>query len=99
VIRENWLGPIIDQRAVDRHQQAVSEARRDGRVFIGGGGLSEGDRERRFFVEPTVIGGLSVDHRVFRDEFFAPLTAVQAVDSLDEALTLANDTGYGVNAG
>ena len=31
LVRENWLGPIIDQRAVDRHQQAVSEARRDGR--------------------------------------------------------------------
>src|SRR3989442_1160242 len=34
--RENWLGPIIDQQAVDRHQKAVSEARRDGTVFIGG---------------------------------------------------------------
>jgi 1-pyrroline-5-carboxylate dehydrogenase len=99
VIRENWLGPIIDQRAVDRHQQAVSEARRDGRVFIGGERLSDGDKARGFFVEPTVIGGLSADHRVFRDEFFAPLTAVQAVDSLDEALTLANDTVYGLTAG
>src|SRR4029077_1165290 len=34
--RENWLGPIIDQKAVDRHQKAVSEARRDGTVFMGG---------------------------------------------------------------
>ena len=34
--RANWLGPIIDQKAVDRHQKAVSEARRDGQVFTGG---------------------------------------------------------------
>ena len=86
LVRENWLGPIIDQRAVDRHQQAVSEARRDGRVLIGGERLSDGDKSRGFFVEPTVVGGLPADHRVFRDEFFAPLTAVHAVDSLDEAL-------------
>src|ERR671911_193978 len=37
--------------------------------------------------------------RPVRDEFFAPLTAVHAVDSLDEALTLANDTIYGLTAG
>ena len=99
VVRENWLGPIIDQRAVDRHQQAVSEARRDGRVLIGGERLSDGDKARGYYVEPTVVGGLPADHRVFRDEFFAPLTAVHAVDSLDEALTLANDTVYGLTAG
>ena len=99
VVRANWLGPIIDQRAVDRHQQAVSEARRDGTVFTGGEHLADGDLARGFYVEPTVVGGLPADHRVFRDEFFAPLTAVHAVDSLDEALRLANDTVYGLTAG
>ncbi len=99
LVRANWLGPIIDQRAVDRHQQAVAEARRDGQVFIGGERLTDGDLARGMYVEPTVIGGLPADHRAFRDEFFAPLTAVQAVDSLDEALTLANDSVYGLTAG
>jgi 1-pyrroline-5-carboxylate dehydrogenase len=97
--RENWLGPIIDEKAVDRHQQAVSEARRDGKVYIGGEHLTEGDLARGFFVEPTVVGGLEASHRLFKDELFAPLTAVQAVDSLDEALALANDTIYGLTAG
>src|SRR5438128_600173 len=41
LLRENWLGPVVDQRAVDRHQQAVSEARRDGRVFVGGERLTD----------------------------------------------------------
>jgi 1-pyrroline-5-carboxylate dehydrogenase len=97
--RENWLGPIIDQKAVDRHQQAVTEARRDGTVFIGGEHLSDGALARGFYVEPTVVGGLSADHRLFQDELFAPFTAVQAVDSLDEALRLANDSTYGLTAG
>ena len=99
LVRANWLGPVIDQRAVDRHQAAVAEARRDGTVFIGGERLSDGDLARGFYVEPTVVGGLPADHRIFRDEIFAPLTAVHAVDSLDEAITLANDSVYGLTAG
>ncbi len=99
LVRSNWLGPIIDQRAVDRHQLAVAEARRDGTVFIGGERLSDGDLARGFYVEPTVVGGLPASHRLFRDEIFAPFTAVAAVDSLDEALTLANGSVYGLTAG
>ena len=99
LVRANWLGPIIDQKAVDRHQAAVAEARRDGTVFIGGERLADGDLARGFYVEPTVVGGLPASHRLFRDELFAPLTAVHAVDSLDEALDLANDTIYGLTAG
>ena len=78
LVRANWLGPIIDQRAVDRHQAAVSEARRDGTVFTGGEHLTDGDLGRGFYVEPTVVGGLPSSHRLFRDELFAPFTAVAA---------------------
>jgi 1-pyrroline-5-carboxylate dehydrogenase len=97
--RENWLGPIIDERAVSRHQTAVAEARREGTVFIGGERLTDGDLARGYYVEPTVVGGLPANHRLFRDELFAPLTAVHPVDSLDEAIALANDTVYGLTAG
>jgi 1-pyrroline-5-carboxylate dehydrogenase len=99
LVRSNWLGPIIDQRAVDRHQAAVTEARRDGTVFTGGERLTDAGMERGFYVEPTVVGNLPTSHRLFRDELFAPLTAVAAVDSLDEALALANDSVYGLTAG
>jgi 1-pyrroline-5-carboxylate dehydrogenase len=99
LVRANWMGPIIDQRAVDRHQAAVGEARRDGTVFTGGEHLTDGDLARGFYVEPTVVGNLPTSHRLFRDELFAPLTAVAAVDSMDEALALANDNVLGLTAG
>jgi 1-pyrroline-5-carboxylate dehydrogenase len=99
LVRTNWMGPIIDQRAVDRHQAAVAEARSDGAVFTGGEHLTDGDLARGFYVEPTVVGNLPTSHRLFRDELFAPFTAVAAVDSMDEALALANDNVLGLTAG
>src|SRR5215203_4897981 len=99
LVRSNWMGPIIDQRAVDRHQAAVAEARRDGTVYTGGEHLTDGELARGFYVEPTVVGNLPTSHRLFRDELFAPFTAVAAVDSMDEAVALANDNVLGLTAG
>ena len=76
----------------------MAEARRDGSVFTGGERLKDGDLARGWYVEPTVVG-VPADHRLFQDELFAPFTAVAAVDSLDEALRLANDNVYGLTAG
>jgi 1-pyrroline-5-carboxylate dehydrogenase len=97
--RESWLGPVIDERAVERYRTATSDARRDGRVFVGGEVLSDGDLARGHYVEPTVVGDLPSNHRLFQDELFVPFTAVHAVDSLDEAIRLSNDSVYGLTAG
>ncbi len=97
--REVWLGPVIDERAVARYRDAVADARRDGTVFIGGETLTDGALARGNYVEPTVVGGLPADHRLVRDELFVPFTAVHAVDSLDEALALSNESVYGLTAG
>ena len=99
LLRTSWLGPIIDERAVRRYEAAVADARRDGRVLAGGERLVDGDFARGTFVEPTIVGHLPADHRLFQDELFVPFTAVHAVDSLDEALQLANDSTYGLTAG
>jgi 1-pyrroline-5-carboxylate dehydrogenase len=99
LLRENWLGPVIDEKAVDRHQDAVAEARRDGRVFVGGERLGDRGMDRGYYVEPTIVGGLPPDHRLFRDELFAPFTAVQAVDTFDDGIRLANESVYGLTAG
>jgi 1-pyrroline-5-carboxylate dehydrogenase len=98
LLRTTWLGTIIDEAAVAKHQQAVAEARRDGRVLVGGERLSDGDLARGFFVEPAVVS-LPADHRLYQDELFVPFTAVCAVDSFAEALRLANDSTYGLTAG
>ncbi len=98
LLRENWLGPVIDARAVERYLGAIDEARRDGRVLIGGEHLTDGAFEHGFYVEPAIVE-VPPSHRLFRDELFVPLTAVAAVDSLGEAITLSNESAFGLTAG
>jgi phenylacetaldehyde dehydrogenase len=52
-----------------------------------------------FFVEPTVLTGLSVDARCAREEIFGPVLTVFEFDTDEEALDMANDTEYGLAAG
>ena len=74
--RTAFLGPVIDERAVDRHQQAVAEARRDGTVFTGGERLTDGGAGARLLRRADGRRRLPANHRLFQDELFAPFTAV-----------------------
>jgi 1-pyrroline-5-carboxylate dehydrogenase len=100
VERTVYMGPVIDQEAVERYRQAVDDAAKEGRVLAGGELLARaGDLPDGNYVAPTVVGDLPSDHRLFKDELFVPLVAVAPVDSLDEAIELANNTEYGLTAG
>ena len=97
--RSVYMGPVIDAEAVGRFEQAVQEARKEGRVVAGGEVLGGGDLPPGNYVAPTVVADLPPDHRLLRDELFVPFVVVAPVDSLDQALALANDTEYGLTAG
>jgi 1-pyrroline-5-carboxylate dehydrogenase len=98
--RENWMGPVINERSLRKFTDAVEEARRDGGTIVAGGSvLDTGDEARGYFPTPTVVSGLPASHRLFRDELFVPFVVVAEVESIDEALRLANDTPYGLTAG
>lgn len=94
----NWMGPLINDRAVQRYHRAVDELQRDGRLCSGGRLLGAGALARGHFVAPTVATA-PYGHRLWRDELFLPLVLVGEVGSLDEAITRANDSDYGLTAG
>ncbi|MBM3463581.1 MAG: aldehyde dehydrogenase family protein [Armatimonadetes bacterium] len=98
--RDVYLGPIVNQAAVDRYQEWVEQARQDGgRIAHGGKPLTDGNRARGCYVEPTVVTDLPLDHPLFYTEIFAPVLAVGKVRSLDEAIALSNKAEYGLTAG
>jgi 1-pyrroline-5-carboxylate dehydrogenase len=96
--KDVFMGPVINERAVDTFQEAAEEAKKAGRIVTGGGRIAEGELERGNFVQPTVVE-VPLDSWIWEKELFVPFVAVAPVDSLDEALKLANDTEYGLTAG
>jgi 1-pyrroline-5-carboxylate dehydrogenase len=97
--RKNWLGPLVNAKALAKYEAAVADARRDGRILYGGEWLSGPAYPSTLYVAPTIVVDLPSEHRIWRDELFVPLVAVAPFESLDEALERANDTIYGLTAG
>jgi 1-pyrroline-5-carboxylate dehydrogenase len=93
--RDTFTGPVVNAAAVERFERAVEEAERDGEVAAGGGRPALPG----WYVEPTVVAGLPLGHRLTREELFVPFVTVTRVGSLDEALAEANDVVYGLTAG
>lgn len=96
--RDVYVGPVIDDRAVERFEAAVRSAD-GGTIRSGGTRLSDGEYAKGSFVAPTLIDGLPASHPLFHDELFLPFLVAAPVDSLDEAIALSNDTEYGLTAG
>lgn len=94
-----FMGPVIDHSALERFEKAVTEVKDSGgKVLAGGEVITKGDLGRGNFVEPTVVTAPESSW-VWDTELFLPFVAVMPVDSLDEAITRANDTEFGLTAG
>ena len=97
--RAPFMGTVINQEAYDRFKDVVEKASNDGRILTGGNVLTEGDFGKGYYVTPTVIEGLPEDHEIVRNELFLPVVHVTPITSVEEGMTLANDTIYGLTAG
>ncbi|MFZ5831677.1 MAG: NAD-dependent succinate-semialdehyde dehydrogenase [Planctomycetota bacterium] len=91
------IGPLIDERALENALGHVEEAvGRGARVLCGGRRWP--DSERGHFLEPTVLVDVPPSARCMHEETFAPVAPVVAFDSEEQAITMANDTRYGLAA-
>jgi acyl-CoA reductase-like NAD-dependent aldehyde dehydrogenase len=87
------VGPMIDAGAAADAFEMVQEALVQGAEILLGG-TCEGT-----IFQPTVLGNTQPNMRVNRQEIFAPVITVTPYDDFDEALTMANDTDYGLQSG
>ena len=88
------VSALISRDETERVKAWIDEAVGAGaKVAVGGDTTGDG------ILRPTVLTGVSPDMQVCRDEVFGPVLAVAAYDTVDEAIALANDTRYGLQAG
>ncbi|WP_395622815.1 aldehyde dehydrogenase family protein [Sphingomonas daechungensis] len=94
-----FMGPVINDKALDRFGKATAAAAFDGSIVRGGERLEGGLFEGGAYVEPTIVTGLPSDHWINRDELFLPFVSLIPFDNLDEAIADANRSAFGLTAG
>src|SRR3990170_2901901 len=97
--RAVYLGPVINKNSYRDFQHFTEELSQAGDFLTGGKVLTEGSYAKGYFCAPTLVANVPFDHRLWKSEMFLPITTLAKVDSLDQAMKLANDVDYGLTAG
>jgi len=90
------MGPLVNKAGLDKVVAMVEQARADGATVVTGG--STADLGQGYHYLPTLLTDCRADMSIMRDEIFGPVLPMQTVDSLDEAIALANDSDYGLTS-
>lgn len=89
------IGPLVEEKALDKVAELVDEAVSAGAHVVTGGKRVEGDG---FFYEPTVLTNIPADVAINREEIFGPVAPIYTFDSEDEAIEMANATEFGLSS-
>lgn len=96
---DSTMGPVVNEGRRSEILMMVRDAVRAGGTLLSGGdALSQPPLDGGCFVGPTIIADVSADSRIWREEVFGPVIAIMPCGSLDEALTLVNDSAFGLSA-
>ncbi|WP_077487985.1 NAD-dependent succinate-semialdehyde dehydrogenase [Sinomonas mesophila] len=87
------VGPLIEQKGLDKVESLVADAVARGARVLTGGSRPEGPG---YFYKPTVLTDVPLDAELMSTEIFGPVAAITAFDSEDEVIRLANDTDWGL---
>ena len=91
--KSNVIGPLINDRQVERVASQIEDAVAKGAKVEIGGGVSGR------FVQPTILTNVDTSMKVWQEETFGPVVVVVPFSTDDEAIALNNDTEYGLSSG
>lgn len=89
------VGPLIDDKAVRKVEEHIADAVAKGATVAAGGARHE---RGGLFFQPTVLTGVPRNAAIFSEETFGPVAPLFRFDTEEEAITLANDTPFGLAA-
>ena len=92
-------GPMVSESQQKSVSEYISLGISEGATLISGGeGLPDGINTG-FFVKPTVFADVTADMSIFREEIFGPVLSISTYEDEDEAISMANDSEYGLSGG
>ncbi|AJD90764.1 aldehyde dehydrogenase A [Jeotgalibacillus malaysiensis] len=90
------LGPLVSKDRLDTVHEMVQKAVEEGAEILTGG--KPLDRDKGFFYAPTVIGNVTHNMSIIKEEIFGPVLPIVTYKTLDEAIEMSNDTEYGLSS-
>jgi len=96
--RAVYMGPVVNRNSYRDFQNFCEEINQEGKILTGGKVLVEGAYAKGYFCAPT-LAELPLRHRLWKHEMFVPISTLARVDSLAEAMQIANSVDYGLTAG
>ena len=91
------MGPLASRRQRDTVERYIAQGQQDG-FRLAAGGRRPAHLPRGFFMEPTVFGNVDNRSTIAQEEIFGPVVVVIPADSDEQAVDMANDSPYGLNA-
>lgn len=96
---DTWMGPCASESQMNTVLHYIRKGVEEGaELLCGGNRLTDAELSEGFFVEPTVFDNVTTEMTIAQEEIFGPVLALMRVNSLEEAIELANDVKYGLSA-
>ena len=89
------IGPVVSEAQFNKIQGLIEKGMSEARLVAGGLGRPDG-LNRGYYVKPTVFADVSNDMTIAQEEVFGPVLSIIPFESEDEAISIANDTPYGL---
>jgi aldehyde dehydrogenase (NAD+) len=93
-----YMGPVVSERQWKRIQSMISKGIEEGATLLAGGTGHPDGLEIGYYVKPTVFVDVTNDMTIAREEIFGPVLCIIGYKDVDDAVSIANDTVYGLAA-
>jgi aldehyde dehydrogenase (NAD+) len=93
------LGPLISAAQRDRVRSYIEKGIEEGATLVIGGPEQPEDKEKGYFVKPTVFANVSNDMTIAQEEIFGPVLSIIPYEDEEDAIRIANDSIYGLSGG
>ena len=91
-LRENYMGPVINMKAMASILDYVEMGKREGKLLLGGNRIGNNG----YFIAPTIITDIDQKATIAQEEIFGPVLAIIKAKDFDDALDIVNDSIYGL---
>jgi len=93
------VGPVISEEALEKILGYIETGKKEGaHLAVGGRRLTDGDRQKGFYCEPTVFTEVETNMTIAQEEIFGPVLAVMVARDFDHAMEIANSTSFGLTS-